>query len=197
MFRTAQRCIGASGGGEDRSEIHDRGDRIVIVVADGAGGTGGGARAAETVLRRVREQPDDFDPMDVLRACDALLALTGGQTTAVIAIVDDLGVHGASVGDSGAWIVRGDSHEDLTRDQSRKPILGSGARPVAFSSGPLDGTLLVATDGVLKYAPAPTLRRLAAGGDLDAAAAAMIDAARLGSGALQDDATVVICRRQE
>lgn len=39
---------------EDRIEIIADGDRTLIVVADGAGGTGDGHIAAETVIRETR-----------------------------------------------------------------------------------------------------------------------------------------------
>jgi PPM family protein phosphatase len=50
----------------------------------------------------------------------------GGETTAVIAVVDESGVNGASVGDSGAWQVEPAMHIDLACQQIRKPLIGSG-----------------------------------------------------------------------
>ena len=39
---------------EDRVDVISDGDRTLIVVADGAGGTGDGHLAAETVIRETR-----------------------------------------------------------------------------------------------------------------------------------------------
>ena len=83
---------------------------------------------------------------------------------------------GASVGDSGAWLIGRDGWEDLTEGQVRKPLLGSGvAEAVGFASA-FGGTLLVATDGLLKYAAASRLVSLARNGELETVAAELVDA---------------------
>ena len=43
------------GPGEDRLDVFDHDDAFIVVVADGAGGLSGGARAAELLVELVRE----------------------------------------------------------------------------------------------------------------------------------------------
>jgi hypothetical protein len=58
-------------------------------------------------------------------------------------------------------------------------------------------TLLLASDGLLRYGRASDITRIASGPDLDAAARALVELVRLPSGTLQDDVAVVLCRRAE
>jgi hypothetical protein len=96
------------------------------------------------------------------------------------------------VGDSEAWLI-----EDgvvLTEGQQRKPLLGTGAaKPVAFEAK-LAGTLLVASDGLFKYARKADILAHARLERLDDAIHALTDAVRLPSGQLQDDVAIVACR---
>ena len=140
-----------------------------------------------------------IDLVGLLRDCDLELLRQGrgGETTAVVAVVDENGINGASVGDSGAWLVESAMHVDLTRQQLRKPLIGSGeAVPVPFGTGPIAGTLLVATDGLLKYGNAARIRQILSTSEFDEGPRLLIDSVRLRSGGLQDDTTVVICRRR-
>ncbi len=103
---------------------------------------------------------------------------------------------GASVGDSGAWVIRGAQIEDLTEGQARKPLVGAGCRPVAVRAAALGaGTLLVASDGLLRYAKPSEIAWVAAGRDLVVAVRGLVDLVRLRSGALPDDVSVVLCRQ--
>ena len=100
-----------------------------------------------------------------------------------------------SVGDSGAWIIRGAEIDDLTANQQHEPLLGAGAHPIAFERGPLaGGTLVVASDGLFRYAKPADIARVASGSDVEAVARALIDLVRLPTGALQDDVSVVVVR---
>jgi len=198
-FQTACRTVGQSGEGDDRCLVLAYADRVVIAVADGAGGTGRGAEAAAFLVELVNERSRDgrFDVVELLRTCDMQLAQAGssGETTAVVAIVDENGIVGASVGDSGAWIVDATTHVDLTCGQVRKPLIGSGAAvPVAFDHSALNGTLLVASDGLFKYGNAARIREIASESELDVVAERLIDNVRLRSGRLQDDVAVAVCR---
>jgi hypothetical protein len=53
--------------------------------------------------------------------------------------------------------------------------------------------LLVASDGLLKYAPQAELAKRALDGRVEDAVAALVDAVRLRTGALHDDVAVVLC----
>jgi hypothetical protein len=103
---------------------------------------------------------------------------------------------GASAGDSGAWLVHNGDAIDLTEGQSRKPLVGAGCRPWRIAPRPLGGsTLVVASDGLFRYARLAAIVRRASGEDLPTAARALVDLVRLASGGLQDDVAVVLCRK--
>ncbi|MBI4032179.1 SpoIIE family protein phosphatase [Candidatus Berkelbacteria bacterium] len=174
---------------------------MVIVVADGAGGVGGGAQTAQAVcdlvvthVRRPNSAGQRWT--DQLREIDLAIAASraGGLSTAVVLEIREGTVTGASVGDSGAWIVSAAEVVDLTKDQVRKPLLGSGAAiPVSFGPVHLNGRLLVGTDGLFKYAARSDIVANAMEGTLEGAASALIDGVRLRNGSLQDDVAVVLC----
>lgn len=82
---------------------------------------------------------------------------------------------------------------DLTSEQQRKPLLGTGrATPVGFGPRKLSGRLVVGTDGLFNY----VLPDIVIGSTLDVpledAASALVDRARLPTGGLQDDIAIVI-----
>ncbi|HEX4460525.1 MAG TPA: serine/threonine protein phosphatase [Polyangia bacterium] len=198
VWRTAELSIGQSARNEDRVAVLAAADRVVLVVADGAGGSGRGADAAESIVALVRKRSatGPFDAAALLREADAALAPTGGESTAVIVTVDDRGISGASVGDSAAWIVDGAGYVDLTERQRRKPLVGSGrAQPSPFHAPPLTGTLLLGTDGLFKYAPPSLIRQIATDFAFATIADRLIASVRLPSGVLHDDTTIAICRR--
>lgn len=125
---------------------------------------------------------------------DRELQDTGGESTAVIVEVRHGTVCGASVGDSGAWLVSDDQRVDLTCGQRRKPLLGSGAAwPVAFTSSG-GASLLVASDGLLKYAPPDAIIAALREPSLEAAARRLVGLVRLKSGALPDDVAFIVGR---
>ncbi|MBK7400027.1 MAG: hypothetical protein IPJ34_28190 [Myxococcales bacterium] len=120
-----------------------------------------------------------------------------GETTVVVVVVTEGGVLGASCGDSGAWIIESEGHDDLTADQRRKLRVGSGrALPVPFVRAHFDGTLVVASDGLFNYATAEAICSNARGVDLHAAASGLIASVRMASGELHDDVAVAILRRR-
>ncbi len=169
-------------------------DQVVVVLADGAGGTGDGARAAETTLAAVETAASGaFDATALLSQLDGELAHVGQSTAVVLTVTRDR-VYGASVGDSEAWIVRAGDTIELSAGQYRKPLIGAGCIPIAIDAAALDGTLVVASDGLFRYAKRDDIMRIASGADLDVAARALIDGVRLPTGALQDDVAVVLVR---
>ncbi|MEO7736439.1 MAG: hypothetical protein ABIY55_36105 [Kofleriaceae bacterium] len=123
-----------------------------------------------------------------------MMSLCRGQTTAVVVAVEPGGIAGCSVGDSGAWRI-GSDIVDLTEGQTRKPLVGAGCHPFAFHASAIGGdTLLVASDGLLRYAKPQDVARIARGPDIAAAVRALVELVRLRSGSLQDDVSIVLCR---
>jgi serine/threonine protein phosphatase PrpC len=180
---------GVRGTGQDRVRVFDD----VIVLADGAGGSGNGALAARAIVDAVAGATS--------RDWCALLAdldrdpdrMGHAESTAVILTLDAT-ITGASVGDSGAWLLRDSRIVDLTAGQRRKPLVGRGCVPFRIEPIPFDGTLLVASDGLFAYAKPRDIVRIAEGLDLAVATQALVDLVRLPDGALQDDVAVVLCR---
>ena len=188
---------------EDRLELSCRGDRWTIAVADGAGGLAGGAAAAIAasgviVAAGAEKELDPDGWCERLRRLDGELSAESrcGETTLVVVQVRGGELWGASVGDSGALVVEPDGLVDLTAGQHRKPLVGSGAcRPVGIPRRQLTGRLLLATDGLLKYASWTTLGAIARTGDVKTAVEALIQAVTLPSGNLHDDVAVVLGER--
>jgi serine/threonine protein phosphatase PrpC len=184
--------------GDDRAEAFSRPDAHLLVLADGAGGTSGGAAASDAILASAVT----FFPQSTSHCIRFLQDLdqqltTVGQTTAVVLVLTGSQVFGASVGDSSAWLLGPADVTDLTQHQKAKPLLGSGnAVPIGFGPLPLVGRVLIGSDGLFKYAPHERIAFLASSLPLAEAAAALVDAARLRSGALQDDIAVVVAGQQ-
>jgi serine/threonine protein phosphatase PrpC len=118
---------------------------------------------------------------------------TGGQCTAVVVEISEGRVVGASVGDSGAWLLTGKAIVDLTENQHRKPLLGSDeALPMGFGPIELSGRQLIATDGLFKYATETDIAQRATALSVNDAVDKLIAGVRLLSGALQDDVAIVL-----
>ena len=181
------------GRGQDRATVIDGLHRTLVVVADGAGGVGDGAAAADAVCRALA---DDADWATWLAQRDADLAARGTAMAAAIALsISDAGdVRGASVGDCEALVFGDGEAVNLTGCQVRKPLLGDGAaEPIAFGAPCVRGTLVIATDGLWKYLSGARIAEFARIRPLEAAVAALVDGVRLRSGALQDDVAIVVC----
>lgn len=77
--------------------------------------------------------------------------------------------------------------------QPRKPLVGSGAsRPAAFGPTALRGRLLVATDGLLKYAALEVIAAHCRSPSLEAAADAILQSVGLASGTYHDDVALAL-----
>jgi serine/threonine protein phosphatase PrpC len=144
------------GAGEDRLAVVRMPDRTVFVVADGAGGSVAGAAAAEAVCdAAVAECSRGVPPswVDWLAELDRRMHHAGRAAAVVAEVRDDGRVVGASVGDCEAWLFTEGLVTDLTGEQIRKPLLGEGkALPVGFVANAGGCVLVVATDGLWKYA---------------------------------------------
>ncbi len=184
---------------QDKVRVLKTPESLVIVIADGAGGSVDGRTAATTAVDRIESLTTRTQT--IASWCDALkeidLEVGEGESTAVVVEVNEGGITGASVGDSQAWIVRDRRIVDLTASQRRKPLLGSGeGYPVGFSHGPLNGLLVVATDGFCNYVKRPALFKAVEDTGLNAMPKRFVDLVRLPSGKLWDDVGIVVCRKK-
>ena len=185
---------------QDRGAVINSAAGVILVVADGAGGLSGGSEAAdmavEIVRRHVNELADATACATLLRAMDQQIFLNAntGETTCALAVATEGRIFGASVGDSGVWIISSTTVVDLTYRQARKPFVGSGsARPAEFTQQTLEGDiLLLATDGILKYASAERIATACRESDNEACATRLVELVRYPSGALPDDVTVIV-----
>jgi PPM family protein phosphatase len=75
-----------------------------------------------------------------------------------------------------------------------KPIGSGDAVPVAFEADLRDATLLLATDGLLKYARRDRIASVAQQADLQVAVRQLAELPRLRSGAPHDDLGIILCR---
>jgi PPM family protein phosphatase len=199
-FWQFESTVAAGSANQDRIEVQESNGRQIIVVADGAGGVAGGAQAAELLMSEVRTRWQHVQTPNhaiaCLRSIDLKMAQMGtGQTTATVVTCIDISILVASVGDSEAWLIGTSSVIDLTEGQIRKPLLGSGtSEPVAATHlvSPGVGVLLIATDGLFKYASRSTIHNVVRNTNLADIPQALVSAVRLPSGKLQDDIAVVV-----
>lgn len=94
----------------------------------------------------------------------------GGLTTAIYLRLSVEEVSGASVGDSQVWFQEANGRwRELTEQQRLRPFLGSGeAIPMPFSRvTPLQGRLLVCSDGLWRQASRDKMLEIAAREDAD------------------------------
>lgn len=196
-IETVARTVGYRDRCEDRVEIFRENERTVIVVADGAGGMGSGEIAAKSVVREVelayKTIGSSNDWCTLLRQIDC--RISDGGATAVVVDIRPYGIAGASVGDSQAWIVYEGEITDLTANQVRKPLLGSGAaEPSPFTNEPLRGKLIVGTDGFFNYVKREKFTPVISTAEFYSIPRRCIEMVRLPSGDLWDDIGIVAAR---
>ncbi len=179
---------------QDRAAVFVARFELVCLVADGVGGRAGGAEAATALLEAVAREPETLLPVPFLQDMDG--ALCGvGETTAVLARVSADRITGGVVGDSGAWLVGQGKHKVLSTVS--KPYLGSGAAfPRPFRGSWELPTLLLASDGLLRYTDPARIVKACSASDLEEACDALLQLVRLPlSGEYPDDVSIVLVRR--
>jgi serine/threonine protein phosphatase PrpC len=204
-FEIATRCIAASAG-QDRVFVRVFDDVAVVALADGSGGRAGGDVAAQILVSQVSKIAQNVsDPQDEefwiswMKKIDTLVLENewAGETTAIVAVVGSGYVSGASVGDSSAWLIENHKYLDLTKNQVRRPFIGSGlAQPRSFGIKSSNGVLLLGSDGLTKYADAERLQDIVRNNDLEVAADRLIEVVRLPSGSYFDDVSCILSRVQ-
>jgi hypothetical protein len=137
----------------DRLSVLRDAHRALIALADGADSSEGAqtaaARAVNELARCFRNGTLPRDPQDwvmVLEAIDHVVFSDpdAGETSALVMLVQQGVVVGASVGDSLAYIVPPVGEAELLTTHPRKePRIGTGlASPVGFGPAQLDGKLI-------------------------------------------------------
>jgi serine/threonine protein phosphatase PrpC len=189
---------------EDAVEVIERDGTLVVALADGAGGLRGGATASQAFVDAVRSSVSDPSfPIEethawgvLFRAVDATLAKNMvGETTGVVVVVTPTRVLGVSTGDSEAWVVSRDGVDDLTVGQHTRRRLGCGhVSPAAFERHPLDGVLLVASDGLFRHAASEVIARIVRESTLGVAGERLVELVRLRSGKLADDVAIILAQ---
>lgn len=187
---------------QDRGLVLHDGQRIILCVADGAGGLSGGTEAASSAVKLISQNAIRLSDPDAcaeaLRSMDTAVAKDSdaGETTCALAIVTPDEIFGASVGDSGVWwIPENGNYFNLSHAQQRKPFIGSGsAWPVPFRHQNQGGSLLLATDGLLKYTSAERIIKTCREYPADEAAPQLIELVRYPSGGLPDDITLILTK---
>ncbi len=187
---------------QDRGLILQDGRIFTACVADGAGGRSGAVEAAVLAVELVRKNASAIGNAEacaeLLRAIDEAIAKDpiAGETTCALVVITPTEIYGASVGDSGAWLIpESGNHIDLTLGQQRKPFIGSGsAWPVSFRCPTQAGSVLVATDGLLKYTSAERITETCRRHSIELAAQGLIDLVRYPTGALPDDVTLILTK---
>ena len=187
---------------QDRGIVIHNAQTIVLCVADGAGGRSGGLEAAIMATDIVRQNASALNTpascSELLQRMDDAVAKDriAGETTCALAVLTSDRIYGASVGDSGIWLISEEPNPiDLARGQQRKPFIGSGsARAIPFDHPVQRGFLLLATDGLLKYADPTRIRETCRQPPIEFAAQQLIELVRYRSGDLPDDVTVILTK---
>jgi hypothetical protein len=179
---------------------------LLCALGDGQGGQPGGGPAArlacDTFLDRASRVPlarlmvpSGWD--DVLAQVDRAVADDAGAgfTTLVAFAVARGRLAGASCGDS-ALVASGPPPLTLTARQCKYPAVGSGGAVFIPFSAALTGpwVVLAMSDGVWKYAGWDAVQQAAAGAADDLVRRLRERAGLPGTGALQDDFTLVVLR---
>lgn len=206
-FRVATATSAAGARCDDHVSVTRRQDGLVLALADGAGNDPMGGELANWLVDQIQRRATEAKKLpnaDLLaRWCEELdrswfASNKSGESTIVVVSLDGSRVQGASVGDSGAWLVHSGRYDELTAEQRRRPLLGQGrATVLAFGPVPMQGVLMLATNGLLKYAPAHEILRHATELNVSVAAAKLTDVVRTAAGTLQDDVAVIVCRRAD
>jgi len=137
----------------DRLSVLRDAHRTLIALADGAGTRAGAqaaaARAVDELARCFRSGILPDNPRDwemVLEGIDHTILKdpVAGETSALVMLVQQGVVVGASVGDSLAYIVSPEGDAQLLSPRHCKgPRIGTGmARPIGFGPVQLDGRLI-------------------------------------------------------
>ena len=137
--------------------------------------------------------------VDLFKTTDTALAANGvHETTGLVVVLGARGLVGISTGDSEAWVVTSSIVDNLTVGQHTKHRLGSRSATVTtFQRSLLAGVLVIATDGLFKFAAPEVIARIVRDNAIRAAALGLVELVRLRSGKHADDVAVVLVQQAE
>ena len=180
---------------------------LVAAVADGGGGVRGGEAASRSLMAIVGGAVDDHgfvleraqSWVDLFQSTDTALAANGAhETTGLVVVLGARGLVGISTGDSEAWVITSTTVDNLTVGQHTRHRLGSSRATVTtFQRSLLAGVLVIATDGLFKYAAPDVIARIVRDNAIPAAAEGLVELVRLRSGKHADDVAVVLVQQGE
>jgi hypothetical protein len=188
----------------DRVALLEIGQIHVALVADAAGRSAADRKAADAVVAHVEAlRPRRVDCLEasywvaVLEQIDADLERDpdAGETSVTLVAVLETSLAGASCGSAAAHLFRRDAFLELSSGRHREPLLGSGnATATGFGPAAFEGTLTLASQGLLAHAPFRAIWDAALLPDLRMASTAMASLPRLASGAWPDDVSILLAR---
>jgi PPM family protein phosphatase len=203
-YQYAQAAASVQATPQESARIFERGDVLVVVVADGGGGIRGGAAASrcliavvESAVNDERFALEDLEAWLVLfREADAGLSANGaGETTGVVIVLGARGLLGVSTGDSEAWVVTDSAIDNLTVGQHTRQRLGTNcATPTAFRRPAPRDALVVASDGLFKFAGRDVIADIVRARAIGRATESLVELVKLRSGKVAEDVTVVLVR---
>lgn len=183
----------------DRISWVRHGQRVVFALADGEDKPIGGDFAAEYVIKgalkyagKVHRPLPPEEWLEIFANLDEQLEREPtGETRLVVVDTDGQALTGACVGDVMGALITDGAFVDFTKERVKQPLLGSGrATPRGFEAIFGDATLLMASDGLIKYTSEPLMREAARGFDAQAVA----NLVHLPGGRLMDDTAVLLAR---
>jgi serine/threonine protein phosphatase PrpC len=188
---------------DDVVSVRADNDRLSVLLADGATGVGLGWMASGVLRDRFAGEYPDFSPQPLVRFLfgvdHAIHSVCRGDadTTGIVMLIEDDMLHGASAGDSEAWLFSFGGCQALTARQHRKPRLGNGGHPVPFSQTVKPGdVLVVASDGLWNaVSPGDTAIAGIERDEADTIVARLLSMARSSvDGQFHDDISIVCIR---
>lgn len=203
MLESAMRIEASGSVCCDRAEIYDFGEVKLFLLADGAGGFGGGREAADLFVEKMDKYLEDTEHFlepryweAALRDIDQAMLLdnAAGETTGIVIAVKDKLICGASTGNSQAWLFNpsGRKYAEITCNQQKYRLGNGRAVPSGFGPLPFGGTLVTASDGLFNYIKMEEISKIVQNQDLEYITQKLISHVRLPTAKLHDDISVIV-----
>ena len=176
-------------------------ERVLICLADGAGGTSGAKEASEMIMQWAKENQKTLETCvtvesleEQVNRLDKAMYQTKdvGESTLVMALLSETQIMGVSVGDSKCWMFGKDFDHELSLMQHRKPLLGSGEATAIGFCMEMMGTVVIGSDGLFDYTSIEKIKKESQNKNATAKSLAML--AQESTGGFQDDISVVLVK---